>query len=261
MMNVLKASYVWMLAILAVFLFQSSHLSADDALVGVIRSIKPSVVAIGTYSIKDTPKGRFYGTGFVVGNGKYVITNDHVLAKIEEEVKTFHLRVFHERFSFSGVKASILAQDSTHDLALLRLDDEELPPLPLADSSEVSEGESIAFTGYPIGFVLGLNPTTHTGIVSAISPIILPSPSTKAIKNKHFEFLRNPYNVFQIDAKAYPGNSGSPVYWRDRGMVIGVINKVFVKDKKENLLSEPTGITYAIPINHVKALLDKALGD
>ena len=64
--------------------------------------------------------------------------------------------------------------------------------------------------------------------------------------------------MFQIDGTAYPGNSGSPVYRRRSGEVIGVINKVFVKDKKENLLKEPTGITYAIPVNHVKALLEKA---
>jgi S1-C subfamily serine protease len=257
----LKTFNVWVLGVLGIFLLQPSHLSADDALVGVIKSIKPSVVAIGTYSIKDSPKGRFFGTGFVVGNGKYVVTNEHMLTQIEDKDKTFYLRVFHERFSSTGVKATILAQDSTYDLALLQLKDKELPPLPLADSSEVSEGESIAFTGYPIGLVLGLNPTTHTGIVSVISPIILPSPTTKAIKNEHFDFLRNPYDVFQIDATAFPGNSGSPVYWRDRGMVIGVINKVFVQDKKESLLNEPSGLTYAIPINHVKALLDKAFED
>jgi len=256
----IKLFRVW-IGVVALLFIHPCCASADDALVGVIKSVKPSIVAIGTYSIKDTPKGRFFGTGFAVGNGQYVVTNDHVLTKVEEEDKTFFLRAFHERFGSSGVKATIVAQDSIHDLALVRLDDHELPPLPLADSSQVQEGESIAFTGYPIGLVLGLNPTTHTGIVSAISPIILPSPSTRTMKNKHLEFLRNPYDVFQIDGTAYPGNSGSPVYWRDNGMVIGVINKVFVKDKKENLLKEPTGITYAIPVNHVRALLKKMLGN
>ena len=135
----------------------------------------------------------------------------------------------------------------------------KLRPLPLGNASAVREGESIAFTGYPIGLVLGLNPTTHAGIVSAIAPIMIPSPTARAIKGKHMDYLRDPYAVFQIDGTAFPGNSGSPVYRQDSGQVIGVINKVFVQDKKEHLLKKPTGITYAIPINHVKALLKKVM--
>ena len=70
--------------------------------------------------------------------------------------------------------------------------------------------------------------------------------------------LSAPYEVFQLDATAYPGNSGSPLYHPDTGVVIGVINKVFVKESKENLLKEPSGITYAIPAKFAEALLRKA---
>ena len=66
------------------------------------------------------------------------------------------------------------------------------------------------------------------------------------------------FNIFQLDATAYPGNSGSPLYHPDTGVVIGVINKVFVKESKENLLKEPSGITYAIPAKFAAALLQKA---
>ncbi len=69
--------------------------------------------------------------------------------------------------------------------------------------------------------------------------------------------LQNPYTVFQLDATAYPGNSGSPLYEKDSGQVVGIINKVFVKDTKENLLAKPSGISYAIPIQYGKALLAK----
>ena len=258
---ILKFFHVWMVAVLGLFLFQAGSVPAYAGLAGVIETVKPSIVAIGTYNIKETPRIRFYGTGFAVGNGRYVVTNDHVFSRIEEEEKTFHLRIFHSSLPSSGIRAHKAARDSVHDLALLGLEDAELPPLPLGDSSDVKEGQSIAFTGYPIGFALGLNPTTHTGIVSAISPIMRPSPSTRTMESKHFDFLRNPYDVFQLDATAYPGNSGSPLYWKDRSMVIGVINKVFVQDKREHLLSEPTGITYAIPVKHARALLDKVMGD
>ena len=66
--------------------------------------------------------------------------------------------------------------------------------------------------------------------------------------------LKEPFDVFQIDAAAYPGNSGSPVYRVATGKVVGVINMIFIKGKKEHVLKEPTGITYAIPIKYVHEL-------
>ena len=62
--------------------------------------------------------------------------------------------------------------------------------------------------------------------------------------------------IYQLDAVAYPGNSGSPVYNPDSGEVIGVINKVLVRDTKESALSSPTGISYAIPVRYVHDLMD-----
>ena len=71
--------------------------------------------------------------------------------------------------------------------------------------------------------------------------------------------LKNePYEVLQLDATAYPGNSGSPLYEPDTGRVIGVINKVFVQESKETILEKPSGITYAIPVRYVQALLERA---
>ncbi len=55
------------------------------------------------------------------------------------------------------------------------------------------------------------------------------------------------YAVFQLDGTAYPGSSGSPLYDPETGLVYGVINMVFVKGTKEAALSNPSGITYAIP--------------
>ena len=64
--------------------------------------------------------------------------------------------------------------------------------------------------------------------------------------------------MFQLDAVAYPGNSGSPLYETDTCKVVGVINSVYVKESKETLLSSPSGIAYAIPVKYVKQLLKKA---
>jgi S1-C subfamily serine protease len=70
--------------------------------------------------------------------------------------------------------------------------------------------------------------------------------------------LAAPYNVFQLDATAYPGNSGSPLYHPESGQVVGIINKVFIQETKESVLQKPSGITYAIPIIHLQDLLKKS---
>ncbi|MCK5189814.1 MAG: trypsin-like peptidase domain-containing protein, partial [Methylococcales bacterium] len=121
----------------------------------------------------------------------------------------------------------------------------------------VREGQPITFTGYPIGMVLGLFPVTHRGIISAISPIVIPTLRSQQLNAKLLRRLKEPFNVYQLDATAYPGNSGSPVYDAETGHVIGIVNKVFVKESKENVLSKPSGITYAIPIRYLNDLLKK----
>ncbi|MFC1824825.1 S1C family serine protease [Thermodesulfobacteriota bacterium] len=220
-----------------------------------LQKIRPSVVAIGTYSFRDKPKAQFLGTGFAVSDGTLIVTNAHTMVKIEKTQKLKHLRIFHKQFSSHGVKCVLLHKDEIHDLALLKIQKGELPPLPLGDSSQVMEGESVAFTGYPLGLILGLNPTTHAGIIAAIAPIVIPSPTASTIKKEIIKFLRHPYDIFQLDATAYPGNSGSPVFRISNGEVIGVVNMVFVKGKKEHLLTMPSGITYAIPVNFVHTLI------
>ena len=70
--------------------------------------------------------------------------------------------------------------------------------------------------------------------------------------------LDQPFDIIQLDATAYPGNSGSPVYQATTGKVLGVINSVFIKGTKEVALTDPSGITYAIPVDHVRDLLQAA---
>jgi len=60
--------------------------------------------------------------------------------------------------------------------------------------------------------------------------------------------------IYQLDITAYPGNSGSPLYSAENGEVLGILNKVFVKESKETVLEKPSGISYAIPIKYLIAL-------
>jgi S1-C subfamily serine protease len=61
--------------------------------------------------------------------------------------------------------------------------------------------------------------------------------------------------VIQLDGTAYPGNSGSPLYDGETGVVVGILNAVFVKASRETALTSPSGITYAVPVEFLLDLL------
>jgi S1-C subfamily serine protease len=227
-------------------------------LADTLERIKPSIVGIGTFQQTRRPPGKFVGTGFVVGDGRHAITNAHTLPERLDTQRKEHLAVLVGKDKASVRKARIVQQDRTHDVALVSFEGRALPAMKLRSSGPVREGELYAFTGFPIGMVLGFKPVTHRGIVSAITPIAIPQLATGTLDPKMIRRLRNPYEVYQLDATAYPGNSGSPVYDPETGVVIGVINKVFVKETKEAAIENPSGITYAIPIEHAIALMRKA---
>lgn len=232
---------------------------AGQALPETLAEIKPGIVAVGTFMPTRSPRGVFLGTGFAVGDGSLIATNAHVLPKSLDVGHMEEIAVFVRRDGKAEMAyTKKMAVDLTHDLAILKISGQgRLPPLKLGAVEQVREGQLYAFTGYPIGMVLGLFPVTHRGIVSAITPMVIPQLSAKQLNKKMLKRLRDPYNVFQLDATAYPGNSGSPLYDVTTGDVVGIINKVFVKESKETVLSNPSGITYAIPINHLKSLLKK----
>ena len=222
----------------------------------LIEQIRPSVVGVGTQQALRRPPNSLTGTGFVVGNGNLVVTNAHVVANnLDTEAREKRV-VFVGRGKKPSVRnASVVRVDRVHDLALLRVDGPPIPALKLGSQAIVREGQSIVFTGFPIGAVLGLYPVTHRGIVSVISPVAIPQHSIKGATAAQLRRLRDPFDVLQLDATAYPGNSGSPVLDRQSGLVIGVINSVLVKHSKEHVLKDPSAISYAIPVKHVVALL------
>lgn len=231
----------------------------------IIDQVRPGIVGVGTAYPPRQPNRKgdpvtYRGTGFVVGNGLQVVTNAHVIPDKLDTDNNEVIAVFSGRgTNATAYTATVLATDRDHDLALLAIQGTPLPALPLGDSSKVREGDEIAFTGFPIGMVLGLYPVTHRGIVAAITPIARPVENSRTLNAAQLEHLRRSrFDTFQLDATAYPGNSGSPVYEVATGRVIGVLNSVFVKESKESVLEKPSGISYAIPINLLKPLLSKA---
>jgi S1-C subfamily serine protease len=223
-----------------------------------IERVKPSVVGIGTFQKTRAPAFRFLGTGFAVGDGVTIVTNAHVLPQTIDADKGEAIMVLIPGPNREAQlrPATRGADDPAHDLALLRIAGPALPALAIRDSEGVREGESILFTGYPIGAVLGPFPATHRGMISAITPIAIPAAHSSQLKPDLVRRLgTGPFTVFQLDATAYPGNSGSPVYDAVTGEVIGIVNMVFVKGTKEAALTQPSGITYAIPSRYLIELL------
>ena len=225
----------------------------------LVAAARGSVVAIGTFNALDNPRFTFRGSGFAVGDGRQVLTNLHVLPPAGDPAfgspLTVQRRLDDGRLDPRA--ATLVATDRRHDLALLKIDGEPLTALPLADGGDAREGQAVAFIGYPIGGLLGFAPVTHRGIVSSVTSVALPAPNAGALGAPAVAALREgAFAVYQLDATAYPGNSGGPLFDVDDGKVIGIVNMVLVRRTRESALTAPSGISYAIPIRHARALLE-----
>jgi serine protease Do len=237
----------------------SSHALASDV-PDTIARVKRSVVAVGTFQCARSPQFLFRGSGFAVGTGSTIATNAHVLpAKLDEAGREV-LAVLLPGATPEAAQVRVVTEsalDEGSDLALLELaGDPLLPPLVLHDPASVREGQQVLITGYPLGAVLGAFPVTHRGMISAITPIAIPQARAAQLAPAVIRRLSSgSFTVFQLDATAYPGNSGSPLYDPLTGEVFGIVNMVFVKSTKESALTQPSGITYAIPASHLQTLM------
>lgn len=247
----------WLLCVAALLLPSAARAGLED----LIARAKPSVVAVGVFSPTSSPRFGFRGTGFVVEQGNVVVTNAHVLPDpLPAADAAEGLRVLVPATGSDGPQlrlATLLRLDRSRDLALLRIDGPPLPALTLAAPGSVREGNAIAIIGFPLGGALGFTPVTHRGIVASIAPIALPAPTAQGLNAQAVNRLRQgSFDIYQLDATAYPGNSGGPVLDLRSGTVVGVINMVLVKGSRESAISQPTGISYAIPARFVAELLN-----
>lgn len=257
---------VFRATIAAAVLFAASGPAAADeaALPAVIDRIRPAIVAVGTTEPTRSPNYQYRGTGFVVGDGTLVATNNHVVPALVDSANRETLSVAVPQTGGDPIvrEATVVARDTEHDLALLRVSGPPLTAVSLGDSSKVREGQYYAFTGFPLGGVIGLYPTTHHALVSAITPITLPQATSRSLDAALVRRLRTErFSIFQLDATAYPGNSGSPMFSVETGEVIAVLNMVFVKGGKETALSQPSGISYAIPSLYLDRMMKSLKGD
>jgi len=112
--------------------------------------------------------------------------------KIDSEKKEI-VAVFAGKANLIEIReATKVAEDRDHDLAILKITGRALPAMSLGDSNRVREGETYAFTGFPIGMALGLNAVTHRGIISAITPVVIPQLSGQLLEKRIVTRLNAP---------------------------------------------------------------------
>jgi S1-C subfamily serine protease len=225
-----------------------------------IDRVRPSIVAVGTLQATRQPQVRFFGTGFAVGDGTLVATNAHVVPRSleggqdpEQLIVVLPSRNPAERIVR---RARQVATAGDQDLALLRIDPPALPALVLGDSDRVREGESYLFTGFPIGGALGLIPVTHQALIGAVTPIVLPAATAGQLDPRAIRQAQSgAFDIFQLDAVAYPGSSGSPLYDPASGEVVGIVNMTLARNTRESALPQPTGIAFAIPVGFLREMV------
>jgi len=209
-------------------LFAKSESSFAD----LVADVTESVVAIGLYTPLESNGNQILGTGFVVGNGNWVVTNYHVVSKVlDPKIVQYYVAIHGEGQKVIAQKSEIIDIDPVHDLALLKIGN-ALRPVQMGAETLLKPGNEIAFTGFPLGAAIGLYPATHRGLISAITPDAIPATNADQLTVSMLKRLKKPELVYQLDATAFPGNSGSPVYNTETGHLVGVINKVFVSQGK-----------------------------
>ena len=225
--------------------------AAQENVAAVIARVRASVVAVGTLMRTRSPAFAFRGTGFAVGTGSLIATNAHVLPVSLDQDRREALVVVipGERGEAANARVcTVAAVDRDNDLALLAMEGPPLPPLGLAPNDAVSEGQDLLFTGFPLGAAMGLVPATHRAMVAALTPLVLPKTQSSQLDPKSVRRLSGDVpRVLQLDANAYPGHSGSPLYLPATGQVVGVVNSLALKEFRESATAHPSGIVFAIP--------------
>jgi serine protease Do len=181
----------------------------------------------------DAPRrrgGMASGSGFIVSTDGYILTNNHVVdGAAEVRVRLLDRREF---------KAKVIGRDPNTDVAVIKIDANNLTPAPLGDSDASRVGEWVLAVGNPLGENLTF--TVTQGIISAKGRALgLPGQTQQSIQD-----------FIQTDAAINPGNSGGPLV-NVRGEVIGINSAI------ESPTGYNAGYGFAVPISLARAVMDQ----
>ena len=195
----------------------------------IYRQVSPSVVSITA----ALPMGVSQGTGVVMTADGYIITNAHVIeGAFRADVSLEDGRSF---------EAKLVGSDETTDLAVLKIEADDLTPAVFGDSDQMVVGDTVVAIGNPMGEQL--RGTMTDGILSAI--------------NRDMEVDGNTMTLLQTTAALNTGNSGGALV-NDQGQVIGITNMKLISNVSDNTLE---GLGFAIPTTTVKPVVDALIAD
>jgi putative serine protease PepD len=202
---------------------------------GVAGRVLPSVVALQVTS----GTGQGTGSGFVIDSRGYVLTNNHVVSSAAQQGRIDI--VFQDG---SQTRGRIVGRDENYDLAVLKADVGDRPPLRLGDSEGVVVGDPVIAIGAP----LGLQGTVTTGIISAKNrPVTAGDDETTAF-----------INALQTDTAINPGNSGGPLV-DAAGEVIGVNSAIARTPGSTSSTGGNIGLGFAISSNQARRTAEQLI--
>ncbi|MCK4548356.1 MAG: trypsin-like peptidase domain-containing protein [Candidatus Eisenbacteria sp.] len=231
--------------------------SRQNAIVRAAQKVGPAVVSISVVQVRmvrqrpffspfgDEFWGRFFrpreykekvygiGSGFIINPDGYILTNAHVIREADQLKVTLTTGDEYE--------GTVTGFDEASDLAVIKIDAEDLPWVALGNSSDLITGEWAIAVGNPFGYLLDdPNPTVTVGVISAVNRDIKRERGQVQIYRK----------MIQTDAAINPGNSGGALV-NAAGEVIGINTFIFTKS------GGSLGIGFAIPINTVQRILEE----
>jgi len=228
----------------------------SESFTAVAEMIRPAVVFIQAQAVEQggqdrvqVPRGfedffrvpdqgprlrRGTGTGFLISKDGHIITNNHVV----EGATSLRVRLFDKR----EFKAEVVGRDPETDVAVIKIDAQNLPALSLGNSDSVRVGEWVLAIGNPLGEAFSF--TVTAGIVSAKGRLL------GGLRQSDYSIM----DFIQTDAVINPGNSGGPLV-NVRGQVVGINSAI----ASENGFYQ--GYGFAIPVNLARNVANQLIAD
>ena len=238
---------------------QTLSQNRENAITRAVRTVSPAVVSVNVTKIdKYVQRSPFYndpffrqffpdlfgdriveqpvkslGSGFIISADGYVVTNEHVVGNAQEIIVATQ--------DGKEYPATLIGKDRVSDIALLKIEKNDLPAVRMGNSKDILIGEwAIAF-GNPFGLFVNGQPTVTVGVISAVDRDFSP------LEGRVYE------DMIQTDAAINPGNSGGPLCNAD-GEVIGMNTFIFTGSSQN---SGSVGVGFAIPSNHILEVIKR----
>ena len=203
----------------------SKQMTMSEVYASNVNSVVSINVSATTNYFGQTVQTAASGTGFLITEDGYILTNHHVVSDASSVEVTL--------YNGESYDAKVIGSDEDYDIAVIKIDVTGATPVVLGDSSKLAIGESVAAVGNPLG---ELTFSMTEGIVSCV--------------NRAINVDGTPFNMIQVDCSINPGNSGGPLF-NSYGEVIGIVSAKY--SSYSNTTVE--GIGFAIPIDDVLAMV------